>query len=418
MAIASRHQWVQVFKPLLVLALENFFSTPVENVLANLFNSINTMDLSRMPRLSIVERRIIRAFEDKSPYEDRFIQESSQKGNIGLSYDPLHPQNYIAPPNSVPSRFVTSALKNRQSVFGSSKSHKDKQFFETKVEYDGVKVPIRIPLTIYPEEIGDFSIIKLVTTFSAPNTFVHPNPNAVDGNIGGNLTSQLKWRNAAPYWWHPHLDTGPNTPPLVVLLNGILTNKRIIFLGHGRPSGEVANFVLAACAFASGGGTVLNGFADRCFPYVGLTGLDELLSVSGFIAGVTNPVFEEQFSWWDILCNINTGRITISHRIEQPHSNFSDNASPALRPLSHGGWEGDADIVGDVVSSINSHIGEIYIRQKLYDHVQRIIEVAGAIEADIANSQGNPIEEFGNSAYFVDAQAKKREIFFLKNRVE
>lgn len=32
----------------------------------------------------------------------------------------------------------------------------------------------------------------------------------------------------------------------------------------------------------------------------------------GYIAGVTNPVFESHVEWWDILCNINTGKITLS----------------------------------------------------------------------------------------------------------
>jgi hypothetical protein len=100
----------------------------------------------------------------------------------------------------------------------------------------------------------------------------------------------------------------------------------VIFLGYGVPSAHVCNYVLAACAMASAGGSVLRGFVSRCFPYVSLVGIEPLLKMyvlysanvshsKGFIAGVTNPVFEEQSSWWDVLCDINTGKITISNRL-------------------------------------------------------------------------------------------------------
>jgi len=48
-------------------------------------------------------------------------------------------------------------------------------------------------------------------------------------------------------------------------------------LGHLKPSGEVANFVLAACALGSCG--ILRGYSERCFPYTNLAGLDDLLKV-------------------------------------------------------------------------------------------------------------------------------------------
>ena len=38
----------------------------------------------------------------------------------------------------------------------------------------------------------------------------------------------------------------------------------------------------------------------------------------GYIAGVTNPAFEEHPTWWDVLCNINTGKISISPYLELP----------------------------------------------------------------------------------------------------
>lgn len=79
---------------------------------------------------------------------------------------------------------------------------------------------------------------------------------------------------------HPHLHTnGPQTHPIIVLFNALVTGKRIIFLGHRRPAGEVSSFVLSACALGSGCGAVLRGFIERAFPYANLKNRDEWESV-------------------------------------------------------------------------------------------------------------------------------------------
>jgi hypothetical protein len=58
-----------------------------------------------------------------------------------------------------------------------------------------------------------------------------------------------------------------------------LTGKRIVFIGYGLPSGEVAHFVLAACAIASGPNGMLRGITERAFPYTDLSKVDQLLDV-------------------------------------------------------------------------------------------------------------------------------------------
>ncbi|CED83201.1 Arf3-interacting protein 1, N-terminal domain [Phaffia rhodozyma] len=209
---------------------------------------------------------------------------------------------------------------------------KDTRFFETSARLDGMFVPfpIQIPLTLFEEEVGEFSLIALIKKFSPP----------AQGN--GNFP--------APFI--PSLHTsGPTTHPVILLFNALITQRRIIFLGHGREAGAVATMVHAACALGSGSGSVLRGFAARCFPYANLAGLDMLEQVPGFIAGVTNPRFEDLHSRWDILCNIDTGRITVSKDIKpdgpfpspNPSSFTTGNlgqqaggSSPMFSPLSVG----------------------------------------------------------------------------------
>ncbi len=43
--------------------------------------------------------------------------------------------------------------------------------------------------------------------------------------------------------------------------------------------------------------------------------LSPVLCSKGFIAGVTNQLFEDRTAWWDVLCNIDTGKITVSKDI-------------------------------------------------------------------------------------------------------
>ena len=45
--------------------------------------------------------------------------------------------------------------------------------------------------------------------------------------------------------------------------------------------------------------------------YTTLNSLD-FLSVDGFVAGTTNPIFESHAEWWDVLCDIDTGKVLVS----------------------------------------------------------------------------------------------------------
>jgi hypothetical protein len=32
----------------------------------------------------------------------------------------------------------------------------------------------------------------------------------------------------------------------------------------------------------------------------------------GYIAGVVNPMFAERMEWWDVLCDVATGKVTVN----------------------------------------------------------------------------------------------------------
>ncbi|KAJ4332533.1 hypothetical protein N0V95_009644 [Ascochyta clinopodiicola] len=353
MAICTRHSFLHIYKPLLLLALEEYFRHPVIETLASLYNALNAMDLSLMPKLSSLESFVLHAGDAKDMFIEKFEQMIRQRKaadaeTVSLSSTDLHPKRiaYTLP--------------------------RDTHEFESKINYNGIPVPVKIPSALSPESVGDYSLIKLIQTFSTPHS-TQPQPFAL----------------------HPHLTTsGAYTHPIIVLVNALLTQKRIIFIGHNRPSSEVAEAVLAACALASGG--ILRGFVRHAFPYTDLTKVDDLLKVPGFIAGVTNPTFSFKPEWWDVLCDLPTGRMKISNRIEsasptegslyfQQHGIPVSGAGSQMSSDSKGGVDttGDSQFMESLLQSIANRHGETAIRAKWRSWVLKFTRIAAAFEETV-----------------------------------
>ena len=348
MAICTRHSFLHIYKPLLLLALEDYFKSPIPATLELLYNSLNAMDLSLMPRISLLERHIMQASDVKDMFVEKFeLMISQRQADEALGKIPEVPE---------------SPTKSESKVLVPRDTHE----FESKIVYNGIPIPVKIPTALSPETVGDFSLIKLVQIFGTPHQ-TQPQPFAL----------------------HPHLTTsGAYTHPIVVLINAMLTQKRVIFLGHNRPSGEVAEAVLAACALASGG--VLRGFTRHAFPYTDLSKIDELLKVPGFIAGVTNPAFSYHPEWWDLLCDLPSGRIKISSCIEaapitEGTTFFQQHgyASLSQKDLNHYDATGDILFMEDISRSTASRAGESIIRAKFRAYITKITRVAAAFEETV-----------------------------------
>lgn len=348
-------------KPLLLLALEEYFKTPQPDTLEKLYDAVNAMDLSLMPYLTPLERQILLASDGKDLFIEKFDQMIQQK---------------MLTNSDTPSREAYEMARKQLP--------RDSHEYETRVNYNGIPIPIKVPTAISPETVGDFSIIKLIQTFSVPHS-----------------------SSPQPFALHPHLTTsGAYTNPIIVLLNAILTQKRVIFLGHNRPSGEVAEAVLAACALVSG--SILQGFTRYAFPYTDLSKIEDLLNMPGFIAGVTNPAFANHPEWWDLLCDLPTGRMKISNKIEPALPTeglqFFQQQHPSLAPTNTGALPASAsspgqDLVGDTVfmegilRSIASRHGEIALRSKWRDYIMKFVRLAVAFEEAV----------YGASALYIGA---------------
>jgi hypothetical protein len=251
------------------------------------------MDLSLMPRLGLLERILLQASDNK----DLFVEKFEQMIQMRMAEDRGEAPEAVLTLGESPEHrmdLTRNGTKAHVQAHSQYSVPRDTHEFETRVMYNGIPIPIKVPVAVSPETVGDFSLIKLIQTFAEPHA-----------------------KSPQPFALHAHLTTsGSLTHPIIVLVNAMLTQKRVIFLGHNRPSGEVAEAVLAACALASGG--ILRGFTRHAFPYTDLSKIDDLLKVPGFIAGVTNPTFENHPEWWDVLCDLPTGRMKISNRKMPP----------------------------------------------------------------------------------------------------
>lgn len=303
-----------------------------------------------MPRLSTLERHILQASDTKNMFVEKFEhmiqQRMAEEAALGLSGE----QESFGKPAS------------RYSV------PRDTHEFESRVVYHDIPIPIKVPTAPSPETVGDFSLVKLIQTFGGPHA-----------------------SSAQPFALHPHLTTsGAYTHPIIVLINAMLTQKRVIFLGHNRPSGEVAEAVLAACALASGG--VLRGFTRYAFPYTDLSKVDELLQVPGFIAGVTNPAFSHHHEWWDLLCDLPTGRMKISSRVESAPVTegllYFQQQNPSLSAMmsnssASNDATGDVSFMDAIMRSIAARHGESAIRSKFAAYTTKFTRIAAAFEESI-----------------------------------
>ncbi|KAF4511414.1 hypothetical protein G6O67_003217 [Ophiocordyceps sinensis] len=414
MAICTRHPFLHIYKPLLLLALEEYFKSPVPETLAMLYDAVNAMDLSLMPKLSILERNLLLASDNRDLFVEKFEQ-MIQARLVSKKGEVVADANNDGSPTKMAgiSRAGTKAHieSGNHSIYSVPR---DTHEFETKVMYKGIPIPIKVPTAVMPETVGDFSLIKLIQNFCEAHA-----------------------KSPQPFALHPHLTTnGTSTHPIIVLVNGLLTQKRVIFLGHNMPSGEVAEAVLAACALASGG--ILRGFTRHAFPYTDLTKIDDLLNVPGFIAGVTNPTFENHPEWWDILCDLPSGRVKISSKIDPSPATEGltcfQQQNPTLATIASGtvnnsqDLTGDAAFVTDILRSIAARHGERVIRAKWRDWVLKFTRIAAQLEESVygasalyIGSEDNELTLSGASGHgyvWADDAAKLKELAGNVTRIE
>ena len=100
----------------------------------------------------------------------------------------------------------------------------------------------------------------------------------------------------------------------MIIYDGILNDQKIIFVGGPNTScSKLSRLVFSTLGMV---GPLAFGFIKRLHPYRNLYDLD-FLKIKNCIYAVTNPIFKTKTKDWDILCEVETGKIAISQEYEK-----------------------------------------------------------------------------------------------------
>lgn len=344
MCIVTPHPFFHVFKPLLLLALDEYFKYPSQKCLQNLYESINSIDLSRVPQLNYFERQILASSDQPNMFSEKFEDD----GEVSEESARKHSLTTLESQDEKAAFYID--LKSSGGRLLSGTVMRDTHFYECKVNFNGMRIPIKVPVDVHPESVGEFSVVNLVTSL-------------LNMTVVGDIA-------------HPELTTyGTHTPALLILINGLLTQKRVLFVGLNTASGEVADRVLAACSLASGG--LLQSFVTNAFPYTDLSKVDDLLSSPGYIAGVKNPAFGHHPSWWDILIDLEAGTLMISSSTGRPSPPTKESrkadAAAFMNPE-------DVAFLADLKCMIVEHFKESTVRDRSREYIKRFVRIATSYE--------------------------------------
>jgi hypothetical protein len=136
----------------LLLAMEKYFENPSLEILESLYGAVNSMDLSRMPKFTWHERQILRASDNKTMFEEMFIDEASNTVPVEEDINIMEDTEFSRQRRGTYIDLTSGNVREKIPSLS-----KDRHFFETKIEYEGIKLPIKIPLTVNDEEVGDVS---------------------------------------------------------------------------------------------------------------------------------------------------------------------------------------------------------------------------------------------------------------------
>lgn len=159
-------------QPVLLLALEDYFTDPSIDCLARLYRAINSMQTAGMPVFSTAERIILRSSDRKDVFEERFGRSTHEAVNWTAQAPPENMEQALPADDhasmahrpaapSAPSPNIGGLLAGSMHP---TKKPKDTHWFDTKILYGGMSIPVRIPLQTFPGEIGEVSVVWLSVT--------------------------------------------------------------------------------------------------------------------------------------------------------------------------------------------------------------------------------------------------------------
>mmetsp|Transcript_30643 Transcript_30643/g.71433 ORF Transcript_30643/g.71433 Transcript_30643/m.71433 type:complete len:396 (-) Transcript_30643:82-1269(-) len=175
----------------------------------------------------------------------------------------------------------------------------------------------------------------------------------------------------------------------------LLNYERVLFIGQSQRASTVCAHVLAAPLLVS---PPLQGLLRRTFPYANLTSL-AFLETPAFIAGVTNPMFSCKTGWWDLLCDVDTGKVLRAPvPIPPPNNSVVAEAETAAEVI----------LGSRLVAGVEAQLPEGWVREICRERVRHLIAIGGAALAENEPEIGTPVPEQLASALLVAPSADVR----------
>eukprot|EP01083_Nonionella_stella_P141388 435524_1 len=232
----------------------------------------------------------------------------------------------------------------RKIEYAESYGADQRYYFSTSAEWRGETYRISVPLVEPPGVISDSSVITLVQTYGEA---------------------------------------------LMIVYNAILTEKRILFLAHNQPTEQLCRSVFSCCSLVC---PPFPNLMDRIYPYCSLTAL-EFLEKPGFIAGVSNPIFEGREEWWDVLVNVATGEVRLSSSYEREIvEGRKEDKEGSLMSI-------DSEFFEELQRGVVLNYSEDWFRAQFEHYTEKILLMFESKRVGLPNSS--------DWRFFVDANKKR-----------
>lgn len=271
LSVVTRLTYFKHFKPLLMVCLDACFTTDAVAPLADLFDAINckSFQVSQVAQ-SVVKKLLITLILDLPLNDKIYFDEAFRNKLLGI-----HSSN--------------EDLYIRKDLS-----------YNSVVSFNGMNIPIKVPIMLLPDTIGDYF-------------------NPTDLDFKPNLTTLLDARVVTNFHNNDLTIYGFATPPIVVLINAMLTGKRIMFMSYENSAGYIIDHVLLAIKLITGGG-IITGFLTNynVFPLVDVSKVDILAECDSFLAGTINPFFKSNDRLWDLLYDLDKNEFHVSSQIQEP----------------------------------------------------------------------------------------------------
>lgn len=166
----------------------------------------------------------------------------------------------------------------------------------------------------------------------------------------------------------------PTDPSLIELINifkektmtiysGILSGAKIIFVSNEKSCQAICRLVQSCQLLVA----PLN-INSRVFPYEHLSDIS-FLSIGGYVAGVTNPLFRSRNDWWDLCCDVNEG-IILDNEPVVPKTQTGDDIDLRIQAL-------DYEFISDILKKIRENrLSEQQARSCFYHYTKHFVDFA------------------------------------------